>query len=231
MQIDGDYNQHWNDKFSSREWGRYPPEDLVRFMGRNFKDIDHNQVAVLEIGCGPGANIWFLHREAYRVAGIDGSSVAIDKAARRLADENKGLNSIDPELKVDNFSSLPWVDGSFDLVIDIFAIYANTIEIIGLTLDEVHRVLKPGGRFYSKMWGTGTSGFGSGTEIEPHTFDQIPHGPCFEMGVSHFFDEAEIRHRFQNFQIDAIDTIQRSDAVNNSQIEEIICQCRKTADA
>ena len=230
MQGNGDYIRHWDDKFSSREWGRYPPEDLVRFMGRNYRDVDHGEVSVLEIGCGPGANLWFLHREGYRVAGIDGSPTAIAQAGHRLSEENRQLNKAEAELEVGNVVELPWQDNGFDLVIDIFAIYANTVEVIDKALEEVYRVLKPGGRFYSKTWGTGTSGFGSGIEIEPHTFDGIAHGPCFEMGVSHFFDEAEIRRRYQKFQIDAIDTIRRSDAVIDSQIEELICQCHKAND-
>lgn len=47
------------------------------------------------------------------------------------------------------------------------------------------------------------------------------------MGVSHFFDIDEIRQRFASFQIDAIDTITRSDAVIDSDIEEIIGQFSK----
>ena len=35
-----DYTGHWDEKFRSRAWGRYPPEDLVRFMGRNWRDAD-----------------------------------------------------------------------------------------------------------------------------------------------------------------------------------------------
>ena len=130
MQTERDYNQHWDDKFSSREWGRYPPEDLVRFVGRNFKVADRSEITVLEVGCGPGANVWFLHREGYRVAGIDGSPAAIDKARIRIEAENEQLNRLNPDLRVGNFSSLPWAEQSFDLVIDIFSIYANTIDVI-----------------------------------------------------------------------------------------------------
>lgn len=228
MADDQDYNQHWDEKFSSRDWGRYPPEDLVRFMGRNFKMPPRQNTSVLEVGCGPGANIWFLHREGYRVAGIDGSPVAIAKAALRVQGENVGLNDVEPDLKTGNFSILPWPDNSFDVVIDIFAIYANTSEVINQTLAEVHRVLKPGGRFYSKLWGTRTSGFGKGIEIETYTYDEIPCGPCFNMGVTHFFDKEEIQSRFGRlFQVDAMDTLLRSDAAIDSDIEEIICQFTK----
>ena len=231
MSLETEYKQHWDDKFSSREWGRYPPEDLVRFMGRNFKHLDHSAVAVLEVGCGPGANIWFLHREGYQVAGIDGSAAAIAQAEQRLKLENDGQSELKTDLKVGDFSTLPWQANSFDVVIDIFAIYANTASVIDKTLAEVSRVLKPGGRFFAKMWGTKTTGFGEGKKIETHTFDEVPFGPCYEMGMTHFFDKTEIRRRFDMFRIDAIDTIERSDAFTESHIEEIICQCTKPADS
>lgn len=222
-----DYTNHWDKKFRERSWGRYPPEDLVRFMGRNYKHQKSNAIKVLEVGCGPGANLWFLHREGFDVAGIDGSETAIEIARQRLKKENTGFNAKEPDLRVADFSLLPWADSQFDVVIDIFAIYANTSEIIGKVLNEVHRVLKPEGRFYSKLWGRGCTGYGQGTKIEAGTYNNIPAGPCHDMGVSHFFDEPEIKDIFQNFQIDAIDTVHRTEQNGNVKIEEYMCQFTK----
>lgn len=227
MQSEADYSEHWNEKFSTREWGRYPPEELVRFMGRFFRHQDRSAIEVLEVGCGPGANVWFLHREGYRVAGIDASAAAIEKANHRIAVENNHLKYPAPDLRVGNISRLPWEANRFDVVIDIFAVYANTSEVIDRALAEVYRVLKPGGRFFAKLWGTRTTGFGQGRQLEPHTYDEIPAGPCRDMGIAHFFDEAEISRRFAKFQIDAVDVVLRSDSIIQSEIEELVCQCTK----
>lgn len=224
-----DYIHHWDKKFRSRSWGRYPPEDLVRFMGRNYKHLNSSDIKVLEVGCGPGANLWFLHREGFDVSGIDGSETAIEIASQRLKDENSELNPKFPDLRAADFSELPWEDNQFDVVIDIFAIYANTTDVIVKVLNEVHRVLKPQGRFYSKLWGRGCTGYGQGTKIEEGTYDNIPKGPCYDMGVSHFFDETEIKDIFQNFQIDAIDTLHRTEQNGNVKIEEYMCQFTKRA--
>ena len=179
---DKDYIEHWDEKFSSREWGKYPPEELVRFIGRNYKNTQRDEVRILEVGCGPGANLWFLHREGYQVAAIDGSESAVKQAGERLERENSALNSLKADLKTGNFSTLPWDDSSFDVVVDVFAIYANTTSVIEQTLAEVHRVLKPGGRFFSKVWGTKCTGFGKGKELEKYTYDEIPtgHVPTWE---------------------------------------------------
>ncbi len=228
MSAAGDYTKHWDEKFSSRPWGRYPPEDLVRFMGRNFRNAEKAAVKVLEVGCGPGANLWFLHREGFAVHGIDASPAAIDIASRRLATENAGIPSPPPDLHVGNFARLPWPDACMDVVVDIFAIYANTLDVIDSVLAEVERVLKPGGLFYTKLWGRNCTGYGEGTRLEEGTYDAIPAGPCRDMGVSHFFSRAEIDERFgRRFEPIAIDVVARSDVAAAQQIEEFHCQLRK----
>ncbi len=225
-----DYTRHWDEKFKSRAWGRYPPEDLVRFMGRNFKSADKSKLRVLEVGCGPGANIWFLHREGYAVSAIDVSPTAIDLLRGRLDEENKGIKNSAPDLKVGNFETLPWQNAEFDVVVDIFALYANTNEVIASALKEISRVLKPGGLFYTKLWGTNTTGFGTGKSLESATFDDITSGPCNNMGVSHFFDRKEIEALFGKFFTPiAIDVISRSDVAAKQHIEEFHCQFRKEA--
>lgn len=225
-----DYTSHWDEKFRVRAWGRYPPEDLVRFMGRRFRDVDRKTVRVLEVGCGPGANLWFMHREGFAVHGIDVSPAAIDIAARRLATENAGIPSPTPDLRVGNFNRLPWPDTHFDAAVDIFALYANTLPVIAQALTEINRVLKPGGLFYAKLWGRKTTGYGQGTELEPGTFNAIPVGPCAGMGVAHFFTRQEILSMFgRHFRPLAIDCILRSDEVANQQIEEFQCQFVKEA--
>jgi ubiquinone/menaquinone biosynthesis C-methylase UbiE len=220
-----DYTGHWDEKFSSRAWGRYPPEDLVRFMGRRFRDADRKLVHVLEVGCGPGANLWFLHREGFAVHGIDVSQTAIELATSRLATENAVISSAAANLRVGNFSNLPWPNENFDVVVDIFALYANTLEVILQALHEVDRVLKPGGLLYTKLWGTHTTGFGQGIELEPGTFDAIPTGPCTNMGVTHFFTLEEIETVFGSFfQTIAIDRVIRDDSTSTQKIEEFHCQ-------
>jgi SAM-dependent methyltransferase len=221
------YIDHWDSKFRSRVWGRYPPEDLVRFIGRSYKDADKSQIKILEIGSGTGANLWFLHREGFDVAGIDGSSAGVDIAVERLRVENAGLNDLAPDIRVGNFSTLPWADETFDVVIDVFALYANMRSVIDDTVSEIHRVLKPQGRVYSKLWGRNCTGYGEGVRVEDGTYDEIPRGVCCDMGVSHFVDADDIRDIFSAFAVDAIDTLQRTEQNGAINIEDYMCQCTK----
>ena len=118
--------ERWNEVFESRDWGRYPPEELIRFVARNFGDVpERGDVRFHEVGCGPGANIWFLRREGFAAAGIDGSHAAIEQARARLAADGLNDQPGQIDLRQGNFASLPWSDESFDAVFDIEDINAN----------------------------------------------------------------------------------------------------------
>jgi SAM-dependent methyltransferase len=227
-QSPADATPYWESIFAQRAWGAYPPEELVRFIARNFRTVpDRAQIRVLEIGCGPGPNIWFLAREGYSVAGIDGSPTAIRQADERLRIE--GLPSTTPnvELKVGDFTQLPWPDGSFDAVVDIEALYANPMQKIRTAVAEVGRVLKPGGLFFGKMFADESTGSQSGAVIEPGTVSNPTSGPCAGNEVAHFFSREELPELFSDFSKLAIDQIHRTDGGGEVHIYEWLVQAQR----
>jgi hypothetical protein len=57
----------WEQIFNTREWGKYPPEHAVRFVARNFYRVPYRkQVRLLEVGCGPGANLMVYGSRRFR---------------------------------------------------------------------------------------------------------------------------------------------------------------------
>jgi len=221
-------NDYWESVFSNRSWGLYPPEELVRFIGRNFKKVpEKNKIRILEIGCGPGPNIWFLAREGFMVAGIDGSSIAISQAEERLLSENLLHKKPMVDLKVGNFASLPWNDGYFDSIIDIEALYSNNITDIKKTLAEVFRTLKLGGKFFGKMFGLNTTGSDSGMLLEPGTYLNPLIGPCAGNAIAHFFSKEELIDLFSKFSEVTIDYSMRSDQDGKIEIYEWIVIAKK----
>jgi SAM-dependent methyltransferase len=219
---------YWEKIFSNRTWGQYPPEELVRFIARNFKaTTNKSEVRVLEIGCGPGPNIWYLVREGFSVAGIDGSETAIRQAQDRLFAENLPYHEPQVDLKVGDFSNLPWSDNSFDSVIDVEALYANTWIDIKRTLSEIKRTLKPDGLFFGKMFGDQTTGSDSGVTIESGTVQCPTVGPCKGNDVSHFFSRNELDVLFSGFSNVEIDQVQRTEDCGVVQIFEWLVKARK----
>lgn len=154
----------WEKIHKSREWGRYPSEPLIRFIFQNFPNIQNlEKVRILELGCGVGANLWFLVREGIHAYGIDGSSSAISKARQRLDSECPNWHG---ELISGDFTKLPYQDNYFDAVIDIESVTHNSFEDSVSIYSEAFRVIKPGGKIFSQTFATGTWGDGSGEQVE-----------------------------------------------------------------
>lgn len=183
----------WESIFAQREWGKYPPVELVK-IATNFARSKSERIACLELGPGAGANAYLLQDLFDDYAAIDISKSAIRQLRNRIDPKKKSL-----DLKVGCFSTLPWPNEHFDFVCDNLSIYANKKKLIEITLNEVARVLKNDCLFYSRIWGLNCHGLNSGIEIEKNTFDNLIDGPCAEFGISHFFDLDEIVETYSNF--------------------------------
>jgi SAM-dependent methyltransferase len=216
----------WDDLFEHSRWGRYPCEELVRFVARHFYSApDRSTVRVLEIGCGPGPNLWYLAREGFSAVGLDGSAVALDRARRRFAEDNLTV-----ELHQGDATKLPFADRSFDLVLDVECFYANTEADTSLILDEVYRVLKPGGRLYSKTFMTGMTGSETGVRLEgsPNTFVEMKDGPLQqEGGLIRLMDEDEIPGLYGRFSDLQVDYLRRSSGNRAIEVGEWIITGRR----
>lgn len=200
------WNNVWEQVFSSQEWGKYPGEDIVRFVARNFyKAPERSQVKLLEIGCGPGANIWFMAREGFNVFGIDGSSTAISQAKKRLQEEVPNWHG---QLDVGDMVNLPYQDNHFDALLDIEASSTNSFENTKKIFSEAARVLKPSGLLYVRTFSTGTWGDKTGEMLGNNTF--LPkEGPMAGKGLTRFTDEEEIESLMpNNLKVKSVDLLQ-----------------------
>lgn len=200
----------WDGLFRDNEWGKYPCEELVRFTGRRFyKAPDRAAVSMLEIGCGPGANLWYLAREGFSVHGLDGSAVALDRAARRMAQDGLTVG-----LHQGDAIALPFPDASFDAVLDVECIYANSLADSRRILAEVRRVLKPGGWLFSKTFATGMGGEAGGETLpgEPNSYVKMgPDSPLHsDYGLIRLTAEEEIPQLYAGFSALEWDYLERS---------------------
>lgn len=135
----------WEDLYAAgRHTNRYPFDTVVRFMFLDRPgDVPIPETRVLEVGCGAGNNLWFAAREGFDVTGIDGSDSAIAFARRRF--EADGLKG---DLRVGDFTALPFDDSTFHMAIDRAALSQTPGWAIRKAIAEIRRVLKPGGCFH-----------------------------------------------------------------------------------
>lgn len=111
---------------------------------------------VVDLGCGAGSNVLYLARRGYRTFGIDLSPGAV--AAARARAERAHLTVTVAE---GDALDLPFANGSFDGAVDHGCFHTLPIPRRPDYADEVHRILKPGGRFVLAWVGREhTTGFG-----------------------------------------------------------------------
>jgi SAM-dependent methyltransferase len=153
---------------------RYPNEEFLRFMGRSFLAVDlaqRSRIKILELGCGSGANLWMIAREGFDAYGIDLSDEAIRLCGLML--ESWGVKAA---LTTGSMSNLPYLPEMFDAVADVFSAYCLNESGFASCLDEVARVTKPGGYFFSYSPSKNSEAFKNflpATKIDASTLDGI----------------------------------------------------------
>jgi phosphatidylethanolamine/phosphatidyl-N-methylethanolamine N-methyltransferase len=95
---------------------------------------------VLEVGVGTGIALPHYKRE-HRVTGIDLSPNMLRIAEKRIAD--KRLTNVEAIREMDA-AHLAFGDGAFDVAVAMFVM--SVVPDPGRVLDEMHRVVRPGGR-------------------------------------------------------------------------------------
>jgi ubiquinone/menaquinone biosynthesis C-methylase UbiE len=101
------------------------------------------QARILEIGAGPGALALELAR---RLPDAEIVASDVDPAMLARARDRLGRAGVGGRVTVEeaDVAALPYVDRSLDLVVTSFSMHHWPDQIRGL--DEIHRVLRPGGR-------------------------------------------------------------------------------------
>ncbi len=123
-------------------WSQTPFEQLLPFGELHSQDV-------LEIGVGQGTHAQLIAARARTFTGIDLTTAASQMTARRLA-----LFGIAGRIEQMDAEAMEFADGSFDRIWSWGVIHhsANTRRI----LEEMHRVLRPGGRatvmVYHRSW-------------------------------------------------------------------------------
>lgn len=156
----------WNELYKKGFRGRYPNEDVIRFINRNFPNREERKsIKILDWGCGTGRHVIYLAKEGFNSYGIEIANFGIDLI--RIWLKQEGLNA---DLRKVDGVVLPFPDRYFDAVIDCASIQHNKLEEIRKIILEIYRVLKKGGKVFSYCKCKEDSLYGKGREIEEDTF-------------------------------------------------------------
>ena len=110
-------------------------EDFFNFLKINSPNSD-----ILDYGCGIGSSLKkVIEFNPKKITGIDISDISIEKAKKTIKTDNSNV-----ELFVDNCENTKFNDDTFDIIYGTGILHHLNIEIC---LKEIHRILKPGGKF------------------------------------------------------------------------------------
>lgn len=119
---------------------------------------------VLELGAGQGRDAFYLARQGFSVHATDFSDSALDRL--RLDAQREGLDDRVTAALHDVRDPLPPADAT------VGAVYANVLLNMAFSrtelrslVNEIRRVLRPGGLFVYTVWSTDDSRFGHCAEI------------------------------------------------------------------
>jgi 2-polyprenyl-3-methyl-5-hydroxy-6-metoxy-1,4-benzoquinol methylase len=115
------YDRFYDYKWSTFQYDRYTGKD------------------VLEIGCGLGIDTVKFAKSGANVTAIDLSSVSVNCTRRLLQD-----SGLPGDIREGDAQRLEFPDNSFDVVY-AYGVLMH-VENVDAAIDEIHRVLRPGGR-------------------------------------------------------------------------------------
>jgi ubiquinone/menaquinone biosynthesis C-methylase UbiE len=93
----------------------------------------------LELGCGLGRFSAFMAKQGIKATGVDFSPVAIEKAKKRVAN-----NEQKPTFIVGDVTNLEMLTGPFDVSFDIGCFHCLNEDDQQKYISEIYRLLKPG---------------------------------------------------------------------------------------
>jgi SAM-dependent methyltransferase len=206
----------WDSVFAARPWGRWPAEEIVRAVAR----LRRAGLDVLELGCGPGAQLWYLEHEGHHATGLDLSREGLRLARTRMDEEGHPSRLVCGDLR-----AIPLASASFDLVIDVEALSCLPHTDVPAAWREAARVLRTGGSFVTLAFTPRTHG----APESGLTVSNVADGPLAGLGTISFLTADDAARQAAAAGLDPVDSQLRSRTVGPDQhlVEELVFTARK----
>jgi SAM-dependent methyltransferase len=168
-----------------------PHEDMPQFVDLLSQRKAHT---LLDLGCGTGRHVLYLGECGFEMYGIDSAAAGLTTTQQRLEEANLSAHLIQGDI----FETLPFADAFFDAILSVQVIHHARLAQIAALVDELARLLKPGGLLFvtvPQLQNQGTRF----EQIEPGTYIPLDGS---EAGLPHhYFTPEELRDLFKAFSI------------------------------
>lgn len=152
--------------------------------------------SILDLGCGLGRHSVLFAKYGFKVTAADISDDALN-----FLKQYAGEQGVPVACRKADMESLPFADCAFDCVFSMYAAGHTDSPGMGRIMEEIKRVLKPGGTVFMTLCSKDTWAYcGAGfPQIDANTVIKTE-GP--EQGVPHFYADAEdIKRIFADFEL------------------------------
>jgi len=140
----------------------------IYLLDQILKGRFDKNMKILDAGCGEGRNTIYFLQEGYQIFGVDSNPIAIQMARIFAQTIQKDYDIF--RFQTSLVENIPFHQGAFDVVISSAVLHFATSEIHFLKmLNDMMRVLKPGGIFFLRM----TTSRGNMKEKSPHLGDGV----------------------------------------------------------
>jgi len=199
----------WNWKKNVGDIWLTPSEESYYLLDR-WKNKKYSRF--LDLGCGIGRHSFFFAENGFTVRAFDLSQDAINKVK-----EQATLRNLDIVADFGDMIALPYQDSAFDCLLAYHVISHTDTSGIKKTVNEIMRVLKPGGEFFltlcsKKAWSFSDAGF---PRHDENTVIKTEDGP--EDGIPHFFaDDSAVYELFGEHKL-----------IGVRHVQDLIVNCNK----
>jgi len=189
-------SQDWDDCYKdNKQMAIWPWSKLVSLVMR-YGLPNKPKFRVLELGCGPGANIPFFLSLNVEYFAIEASPTIVEVLKKKFP-------NLKDNIVVGDFTKNLYFKHNFDLVIDRAAITHNANRDIKQCLNAVYNALNDGGRYIGLDWfSTINPEYNRGKhDQDSFTRTNYTEGNFANLGRVHFSDESHLRDLFSKFKI------------------------------
>ena len=184
-------NGSWEKIYSEQGEVQHEILNTVVEAVRIFKDKKYHHI--LDLGCGTGRNTFYLAQNGFQVTACDISETGVS-IAKKKADE-LGYKNI--YFGIEDMYDLSYPDISFDAVLCVWTQGHGMRSDMQKSINEIHRILKPGGMTVTDFVTIEDPTFGVGEKIADNTFIG---GRPGEENIPHYYtNEDDLKSMFRNF--------------------------------